>query len=149
MFHEITPFLMQSVIGSIMYAMLGTQPDLAFSIMRLTKFASNPSKHHMRLAQYVLCYLRGTKDYALCYDGDSNSGLIAYSDSDWAEDHDNRHSTSSFVFLMANCVVFGFPDTKPQFPSLQQKQSVVELGRRAHGKRERSRRDLPHMDKAE
>ena len=95
----------QSVIGSIMYAMLGTRPDLAFSITRLAKFASNPSKHHMRLAQYVLRYLRGTKDYALCYDGDSNSGLIAYSDSDWAEDHDDRHSTSGFVFLMANCVV--------------------------------------------
>ena len=117
-----------------MYAMLGTWPDLAFSIMRLTKFASNPSKQHMHLAQYVLHYLRGTKDYALCYDGDSNSGLIAYSDSDWAEDHNDRHSTSGFVFLMANCVPHGqlcsswpivlFPDANPPFPSLQQKQST-------------------------
>lgn len=95
----------QSIIGSIMYAMLGTRPDLAFSVTRLTKFASNPSKQHLRLAQYVLRYLRGTKDYVLCYDSASNSGLIAYSDSDWAEDHNDRHSTSGCLFLMANGVV--------------------------------------------
>ena len=59
----------QSVIGSIMYAMLGTWPDLNFSITRLAKFASNPSKQHLHLAQYVLHYIRGTKDYVLCYDG--------------------------------------------------------------------------------
>ena len=95
----------QSIIGSIMYAMLGTRPDIAFAVTRLAKFAANPSKEHMRLAYYILRYMQGTKGYALCYDGSSNSGLIAYSDSDWAEDRDDRHSTSGFVFMMANCVV--------------------------------------------
>lgn len=95
----------QSIIGSIMYAMLGTRPDIAFAVTRLAKYAHNPSADHMRFAKYVLRYLQGTLSYALCYDGASRSGLIAYSDSDWAEDHDDRHSTSGFVFLMANCVV--------------------------------------------
>ncbi|TFY51065.1 hypothetical protein EVJ58_g10757 [Rhodofomes roseus] len=95
----------QSIIGSIMYAMLGTRPDIAFAVTRLAKFSSNPSKEHMRLAFYVLRYLQGTKRFALCYDGGSNSGLIAYSDSDWAEDRDDRHSTSGFIFMMANCVI--------------------------------------------
>ena len=95
----------QSIIGSIMYAMLGTRPDIAFAVTRLAKFASNPSQAHMGYAYYILRYLQGTKDYALCYDGASNSGLVAYSDSDWAEDRDDRHSTSGFVFMMANCVV--------------------------------------------
>ncbi|TFY51717.1 hypothetical protein EVJ58_g10419, partial [Rhodofomes roseus] len=95
----------QSIIGSIMYAMLGTRPDISFAVTRLAKFSSNPSKEHMKFAYYVLRYLQGTKELALCYDGGSNSGLIAYSDSDWAEDRDDRHSTSGFVFLMANCVV--------------------------------------------
>ena len=95
----------QSIIGSIMYAMLSTRPDIAFAVTRLAKFASNPSQAHMGYAYYILRYLQGTKDYALCYNGASNSGLVAYSDSDWAEDCDNRHSTSGFVFMMANCVV--------------------------------------------
>lgn len=95
----------QSVIGSIMYTMLGTRPDIAFAVMRLAKYASNPSKQHMRYAQYILRYLQGTKDFVLCYDGDLRSGLIAYSDSDWAEDRDDRHSTTGFIFMLANCVV--------------------------------------------
>ena len=97
--------LYQSIIGSIMYAMLGTRPDIAFAVTRLSKFASNPSQQHLNYARYILKYLQGTKEYALCYDGASNSGLIAYSDSDWAEDRDDRHSTSGFIFMMANCVV--------------------------------------------
>ena len=95
----------QSIIGSIMYAMLGSRPDIAFAVTRLAKYSSNPSKGHMHYAYYILRYLQGTKDFALCYDGGSNSGLIAYSDSDWAEDRDDRHSTSGFLFMMANCVV--------------------------------------------
>ena len=83
--------LYQSIIGSIMYAMLGTRPDIAFAVTRLSKFASNPSQQHLNYARYILKYLQGTKEYALCYDGASNSGLIAYSDSDWAEDRDDRH----------------------------------------------------------
>ncbi|TFY52466.1 hypothetical protein EVJ58_g10003 [Rhodofomes roseus] len=84
----------QSIIGSIMYAMLGTRPDISFAVTRLAKFSSNPSKEHMKFAYYVLRYLQGTKELALCYDGGSNSGLIAYSDSDWAEDRDCRGARS-------------------------------------------------------
>ena len=51
---------------------------------------------------YVLRYLQGTKSYRLRYDGASNDGLVAYSDSDWAEDHDDRHSTSGMVFMLAS-----------------------------------------------
>ena len=88
-----------------MYAMLGTRPDIVFAVTHLAKFSSNPSNEHMHLAKYILRYLLGTKSFALCYDGGSNSGLIAYSDSDWAKDCDDRHSTSGFIFMMANCVI--------------------------------------------
>ena len=36
----------QQAIGSIMYAMLGTRPDLAHSISTLSKFCANPSPDH-------------------------------------------------------------------------------------------------------
>lgn len=95
----------QSIIGSILYAMLGTRPDIAFAVTQLSKYNNNPSQQHMNLAYYILRYLQGTKNYCLYYDGSSSSGLIAYADSDWAEDCDDRHSTTGFVFLMANCAV--------------------------------------------
>ena len=59
----------------------------------------------MQYAKYILRYLAGTKSLCLTYNGADNAGLIAYSDSDWAEDRDDCHSTSGFVFLMANCAI--------------------------------------------
>ena len=36
----------QSLIGSLLYAMLSTRPDIAFAITRLSKFNANPSDAH-------------------------------------------------------------------------------------------------------
>ena len=91
----------QSLMGSLLYACLGTRPDLAFAISRLGKYSANPSEEHLNFLRYVLRYLQGTKHYRLRYDGSSNAGLIAYSDSDWAEDKDDRHSQTGYIFKMA------------------------------------------------
>jgi len=36
----------QHVIGKLMYLMLATRPDLAFSVTKLAQFASAPSVRH-------------------------------------------------------------------------------------------------------
>ena len=59
-------------------------------------------KEHIKYAKYVLCYLKGTKELKIKYNGSSDAGLIGYSDSDWGENRDDRHSTSGQVYLMAN-----------------------------------------------
>ena len=72
----------QSVIGSLLYIMLGTRPDIAYAVTKLSQFAVNPSREHLDKALYICRYLAGTSNYALVYDGPSNKGLIAYTDSD-------------------------------------------------------------------
>ena len=72
----------QSVIGSLLFIMLGTRSDIAFAVIKLSQFAANPSQDHLHKALYICCYLAGTRDYALVFDGKSNGGLIAYTDSD-------------------------------------------------------------------
>ena len=32
----------QSVVGSLMYLMLGTRPDIAFAVSQVSRFSSNP-----------------------------------------------------------------------------------------------------------
>ena len=95
----------QSLIGSLLYATLGTRPDIDFAVTRLSKYNAQPSSAHWNYATYILRYLQGTKDLRLRYHGASNDGLLSYSDSDYAEDRDDRHSTSGFVFLMAGGAV--------------------------------------------
>ena len=50
-------------------------------------------------------YLKGTIKTRILYDGSSHAGLIGYSDSDWGENKDDRHSTSGQVFTLANGVI--------------------------------------------
>jgi hypothetical protein len=107
---EIDPelrLLFQSVIGSLMYLMLGTRPDIAYAVVKLAKFAANPSKEHLDKALYIMKYLVGTRDYALVYDGTGRlgSGLIAYTDSDYAQDPTHRKSQTGNVILLASAPV--------------------------------------------
>ena len=37
--------------------MLGTQPDIAFAVTKLSQFASNPTEEHLGKALYICCYL--------------------------------------------------------------------------------------------
>lgn len=67
----------------------------------------------MRFAHYIMHYLNHTKDYLLRYNGSSNAGLVGYSDSDWAEDRDNCHSTSAYVFLLAGGAISGASRRQP------------------------------------
>ena len=97
--------LYQQIIGSLLYVQIGMHPDIAFPVSRLAQYASNPSPAYIRLAKYVLSYLKGTSDLKLLYDGGRGNGLYGYSDSSWADDRDDRHSTSGYVFLMADAAI--------------------------------------------
>jgi hypothetical protein len=95
----------QQVIGSLLYVQIGTRPDISFTVSHLVQYASNPSPQHMRLAKYVLAYLNGTADLRLRYDGARGEGLHGYSDSSLGDQADDYHSTSGYVFLLANAAI--------------------------------------------
>ena len=56
-----------SAVGSLMYAMVCTRPDIAHVVGVLSRFMSNPGKEHWTIVKRVFRYLRGTSDYGLCY----------------------------------------------------------------------------------
>jgi len=56
--------LIQQIIGSLLYIMLRTHPDIAFAVTKLAQFAAT-YKEHLDKAKYVLRYLAGTVKYVL------------------------------------------------------------------------------------
>jgi hypothetical protein len=94
-----------SAVGSLMYAMVSTRPDIAQAVGVLSRFMANPGKSHWDALKRVLRYLKGTSQYALCYQGNSVPSdrfvsIQGYVDADWAGDVDTRRSTSGYVFMM-------------------------------------------------
>jgi Reverse transcriptase (RNA-dependent DNA polymerase) len=71
----------QRVIGSLLYLMLGTWPDITYAVTKMAQFAANPSEEHLTKALYICKYLAGTIDYSLQY-GLKQQGLYAYADAD-------------------------------------------------------------------
>ncbi|KAM6579722.1 hypothetical protein CsatA_008998 [Cannabis sativa] len=95
-----------NAVGSVMYLMVSTRPDLGFAMSVLSKYMANPGKVHWLAMKWVFRYLLGTTKVGLTYNRQKANTIIeGYSDSDYAGDRDNRRSTSAYFFLIGgNCV---------------------------------------------
>jgi transposase InsO family protein len=90
-----------TAIGSLMYAAIGTRPDIAFAVQNLSQFTSNPGPEHWQAVKRVFRYLSGTRSHQLTYGGHNNSTeVIGYSDADWASNPNDRKSISGYAFLL-------------------------------------------------
>jgi hypothetical protein len=97
----------QSAVGALMYPMLGTHLDLAFSVANLGRHSANPGAKHQHALNRVFRYLRGTRGKRLVFQCGAPGGAVlhGYVDTDWASDTVDRKSTSGFVFLLGNSAV--------------------------------------------
>ncbi|RVW23003.1 Retrovirus-related Pol polyprotein from transposon TNT 1-94 [Vitis vinifera] len=58
-----------SAIGSLMYAMVCTRPDIAHAVGVVSRFMSKPGKQHWESVKWILRYLKGSLDTCLCFTG--------------------------------------------------------------------------------
>ena len=93
-----------SAVGSLMFAMVCTRPDIAQAVGVVSRYMSNPGEAHWEAVKWVLRYLKDIGDVALCYSG-SDVQLVRFVDSDWAGDRDKRKSTTGYVFCMGDAAI--------------------------------------------
>ncbi|KAM2380536.1 hypothetical protein EV1_040838 [Malus domestica] len=93
-----------SAVGSIMYAMVCTRPDIAHAVGVVSRFLSNPGKDHWEAVKWILRYLKGTSKMCLCFGG-SKPILEGFTDADMGGDLDGRKSTSGYLFTFAGGAV--------------------------------------------
>jgi hypothetical protein len=100
---EITRY--QSIIGSLLYLMIGTQTDISYAVMHLSQFSMNPSEDHYKAALHICRYLAGTQDYKLVYGKTADKALMAYTDFDWAANKIRCWSVTGYFFKLANGII--------------------------------------------
>ncbi|XP_033510067.1 secreted RxLR effector protein 161-like [Nicotiana tomentosiformis] len=91
--------LYASVVGSLIYAMLCTRPDICFAVGMVSRFQSNPGREYWTAVKHIIKYLKRTRDYMLVYHS-GDLAPIGYTDSDFQSDRDSRKSTSGYVFTL-------------------------------------------------
>ena len=104
----------QSAVGSLMYAMLGTRPDIAYPVGLVSSYSTNPSNEHWTAVNRIFRYLAGTKALGIIYRGSGICG--GFTNSDWRGSN-NRRSTSGYVFLL-NGVTISWASRKQSLVAL-------------------------------
>jgi hypothetical protein len=56
-----------AIVGSVIYLMISTRPDIAHAVHILSRYMSNYTELHFKCAKHLLRYLAGTTDYGLLY----------------------------------------------------------------------------------
>ena len=92
--------LYASAIGSIIYAMICTRPDVAFAISLTSRYQANPGESHWAAVKTILKYLRRTKEMFLVYGGEEELVVKGYADVSFQTDRDDCRSQSEFVYVM-------------------------------------------------
>ena len=93
----------QSAVGSLMYAMIGTRPDIAYAVSAISQYSTNPGAAHWTAVRRIFRYLAGTQTLGLRYGAGDCPG---YTDADWGTGED-RKSIGGYAFLINGAAVAG------------------------------------------
>ena len=85
------------VVVSLMYATLGTRPDICFAVQTVSRFNSKPGLAHWEAVKRIFRYLKGTKELWLAYGG-SKRELVGFVDADGSMGEDRR-AISGYAFI--------------------------------------------------
>nr|GFA70818.1 retrotransposon protein, putative, Ty1-copia subclass [Tanacetum cinerariifolium] len=91
-----------SAMGSIMYAVRYTRPDVAFAQNITSRFQQNPGDLHWTTIKNILKYLINTKDMFLVYRCDIKRELrvSCYTNAGYLTDVDDLKSQTGYVFVL-------------------------------------------------
>jgi hypothetical protein len=88
----------REAIGALNWAALSMRPDIAFAVVTVARFASNPGPVHWEAVKRIFHYLAGMRDLWLSY-GESKRTLEGYADADGSMAEDRRAITG-YAFLV-------------------------------------------------
>ena len=79
--------------------MLGTRPDIAFAVIKMSQFSANPTEDHLNHAKYIFHYLQASRNYGIKYKRSTSLQVEAYADANWASDKNDWKSCTGFFML--------------------------------------------------
>jgi hypothetical protein len=75
--------LFQEMLGSALYLVNGTRPDIGFAVTNLARFSNSPKEIHLNALRNIYRYLLKTKELGLLYKFNTGIRLSCQSDASW------------------------------------------------------------------
>lgn len=99
-------FPYRQAVGALMYLMLGTRPDLAYSVGFLSRTLENSTLEDVARVKRVFRYIAGTIDLGIIYRSNASKGILeCFSDADFGGCTKTGRSTSGVVVTYAGGVI--------------------------------------------
>ena len=97
--------LYRQVIGTLLFLSNCTRPDINFAVSYLSRFVENPKQYHWVAVKRILRYINVTKSLGLLFKYGNNGELTAYIDAAYANNINDRKSTSGFIAYYNGCPI--------------------------------------------
>ena len=94
----------KQLVGSLMY-LTATRPNMMLVTCLISRYMAKPMEIHLQAAKRAFRYLKGIVNYGIHYKKGGDGELLAFTNSDYARDMEDRKSTFGYVFLMSSSVV--------------------------------------------
>ena len=97
----------QSIIGTLMWVVCQTRPDIAYAVSKCSRYSTNPTPDHDLAVKQIIRYLAGTAQLGLRY-GPSKvkrvggAEFFEYTDSAHADCLNSRRFTFGYMFFLWN-----------------------------------------------
>lgn len=98
-FNEMRNVPYRKAVGLLMYAAMGTRPDVMFAVTALSQFMQNPGHAHWDTVKRILRYLKGMRELWLIY-GDTQDGIKGFLDADWGSTTEHCHLISGYIYTL-------------------------------------------------
>lgn len=98
----------RAAIGSLMFASIATQPDIAYATNLMSQFYGAPSQRHWNGVKHIFRYLEGTISTGIMYSKIKHSEpkftLTAYSDADNGKGYDRKSISGSVITIAGGAI---------------------------------------------
>uniref|UniRef100_A0A8D8LBR2 Copia protein n=1 Tax=Cacopsylla melanoneura TaxID=428564 RepID=A0A8D8LBR2_9HEMI len=88
----------RELVGSLMYLMIGSRPDICYALNFFCKYQDQATNECFNHLKRILRYLNQTK--VLVYTKEECETLYGFVDADWANDKDDRKSISGYCYFV-------------------------------------------------
>ncbi|KAL1540901.1 hypothetical protein AAHA92_25185 [Salvia divinorum] len=97
-----------NIIGSIMYCVICTRPDLAHGVSVTSRYMKEYGREHWSTLKWMLRYIKGSRDIGILFkrqEVEDDNPLIGYCDSDYASNIDSRKSQTCYIFKLHGAAI--------------------------------------------
>ena len=96
---SVDSFLYRNMIGSLLY-LIASRPNISYSVEVYASYQANLKESHMITLKKIIKYVKSIADFKVWYSKDTNDVLAGYFGANWADNVDDRKSTSRGCFYV-------------------------------------------------